>query len=137
MYTTFSPDNPTHKPHLSCTRYTIRRFLSNKVHDPLKYRTEFLNEDLEDRDFDDVIDDVDMHEPPDYKESCSLSIPLSSMKGLNNARLDSQLPEDAARQLRKELGLDDDPRVNRDPNDKFATNPKKKETEPRRVMAVA
>ena len=120
---------PFHKknlpPHLSFTRYTIRRFLTNKVHDPLKYRTEFLNEDLEDRDFDDVIDDVDMHEPPDeYKDSCSLSIPLSSMKGSDKKKLDHLVPEDAASQLRKDLRLDE--MMDRDPNDRFAIKPKKK-----------
>jgi hypothetical protein len=120
---------PFHKknlpPHLSFARYTIRRFLTNKVHDPLKYRTEFLNEDLEDRDFDDVIDDVDMHEPPDdYKDSCSLSIPLSSMKGSDKKKLGLLIPEDAESQLRKELGLDEV--MDRDLNDRFAIKPKKK-----------
>jgi hypothetical protein len=95
------------------------------VHDPLKYRTEFLNEDLEDRDFDDVIDDVDMHEPPDdYKDSCSLSIPLSSMKGSDKKKLGLLIPEDAESQLRKELGLDEV--MDRDLNDRFAIKPKKK-----------
>lgn len=109
---------------LLVNQYTIRRFLINKAYDPLKYRTEFLNEELEERDF-----SIDEHDPPtEYKDSCRLSIPLSP-SGDNGARFDSRLAEHAARQLRKELDLDElplDPRVDRAPDDKFIIKPKKK-----------
>jgi hypothetical protein len=79
--------------------------LTNKVHDPHKYRTEFLNEDLDDRDFDDV-----PYEPDD-RDSCPLSIPLSP-RGANGVRFDSRRTDDTTSQLREDLGL---PEMSLDP----------------------